>query len=117
MKKTVYLSGPISDIEGGNYTAFAKMQEDIEALGYNVLNPHEICQHIDPSLYTSPEEHWEACMRACLSQLPMANILVTLKNWEQSKGAKKEVAIARETGFIDVEFCLNFIKRHNGELN
>lgn len=108
-KKTVYLSGPISDITGGNFTEFAKAQERIESLGYMVLNPHEICRFIDPSLYESKEAHWEACMRECLSKLPFAHILVTLTNWEQSKGAIKEVNIARETGFIDIHSIVKFL--------
>lgn len=105
----VYLSGPISDIANGNFKEFATAQEKIEALGYRVMNPHEICRFIDPKLYETKQAYWEACMRACLQQLPLANKLVTLKDWELSKGAKIEVAIARETGFIEVHHIMTFL--------
>ena len=116
-KQVVYLSGPISNIPDGNYHLFGKLQERIESLGYQVLNPHELCERIARNLYPTHEEHWVACMRACVTALPLADIVVTLPEWEQSKGAVKEVNIARELGFIDVEFSLNFLRRHNVELN
>jgi hypothetical protein len=109
-KQTVYISGPISKIAGGNFQQFALAQEQIEALGYNVLNPHEICRFIDPKLYQTDEEHREACMRECLAKLPYAHIVVTLKGWEYSKDARKEVNIARETGFIHVHPIITFLK-------
>ncbi len=116
-KKTVYISGPISDIAEGNYREFALMQEKIEAMGYTVLNPHEICRFIDPSLYATKDEHWEACMRECLAKLPYAHILVTLKDWELSKGASIEVSIARQTGFIEVHHYITFLNPKNDIAN
>ncbi|MCK6650823.1 MAG: DUF4406 domain-containing protein [Bacteroidia bacterium] len=112
-KKVVYISGPITNVEGGNYQEFALAQEKIEAFGYHVLYPHEICQFIDPKQYETPEAYWEACMRECLSKLPYAHILVTLVGWENSKGARKEVNIARETGFISVHTILTFFSENN----
>lgn len=111
-QKVVYISGPISKIVGGNFEQFAHAQEKIEALGYKVVNPHEVCRFIDPKLYKTPELHWEACMRECLAHLPYAHILVTLTDWEQSKGAVKEVNIARETGFIEVHPILTFLDKY-----
>lgn len=107
--KIVYLSGPISDIVGGNFQEFAAAQEKIEAMGYRVMNPHEICRFVDPKMYLTKEEYWEACMRVCLQQLPLAHKLVTLKDWELSKGAKIEVDIARATGFIEVHHIMTFL--------
>lgn len=112
-KKVIYISGPITKVVGGNFKEFALAQEKLEALGYSVLNPHEICRFIDPAFYETPEAYWEACMRECLAKLPYAHIVVTLKDWEQSKGALKEVTIARETGFIEVHPIITFLSKHN----
>lgn len=111
-KKIVYLSGPISNIVGGNFREFALAQEKIEALGFTVLNPHDLCRNIDGNEYESEEAYWEACMRNCLCALPFANILVTLNNWEESRGAKIEVEIARATRFIEVEPITKFLLRY-----
>ena len=113
MKQIVYLSGPITDLPENNFSAFAHAQEKIEAMGYVVLNPHEICRFIDPALYETKELHWEACMRECCANLPYAHCVVTLEGWEKSKGARKEVAIARELGFIPVHFILTFLNPNN----
>lgn len=112
-KKVVYLSGPITGMDENNYKAFAHCQEKIEAMGFQVLNPHEICQFIDPKLYETEEDFWQACMRECCSKLPYAHHIVTLEGWENSRGAKKEVAIARELGFIEVHHIITFLKAKN----
>ncbi len=109
MKKVIYLSGPITGYKSTSFQEFAHMQEKIEAMGFRVLNPHELCRFINPSDYLKPELYWEACMRVCLASLPYAHVVVTLKDWELSKGAKKEVAIARETGFIEVVHFVTFL--------
>lgn len=113
MKKTVYISGPITEIPGNNFREFALAQERIEAMGFIVLNPHEICRFIDPKLYETPELYWEACMRECCAKLPYAHCVVTLQGWENSKGAMKEVAIARTLGFIPVHYIMTFLKSNN----
>lgn len=115
--EVVYLSGPISNMPGDNFKEFALAQEKIEAMGFKVLNPHEICRFIDPGLYDSTEAHWEACMRECCAKLPYAHHLVTLQGWEISKGAKKEVAIARELGFIKVHHIITFLNSKNATDN
>lgn len=110
-KKTIYISGPITGMPDNNFKEFAIAQECIEAMGYHVLNPHEICQFIDPKLYENAELFWEACMRECLSKMMYAHKIVTLKNWENSKGACIEVDVARQTGFIEIESIITFLKK------
>lgn len=115
MSKTIiYISGPITGVHDGNYKEFALAQEKLEALGYEVLNPHEICRFIDPKQYEDTEAYWQACMRECMAHLPYAHKLVTLEGWENSRGAKIEVATARLLGFIPVETILTFIPKQHG---
>ncbi|OFY87875.1 MAG: hypothetical protein A3F72_03110 [Bacteroidetes bacterium RIFCSPLOWO2_12_FULL_35_15] len=111
-KKTIYISGPISKVIGGNFVTFEEAQKNLETLGYIVLNPHEICQSIPREFYTSDHEHWLACMRACFQVLPVADVLVTLNDWDQSEGAKMEVDTARRWGFIAVHPYSIFIEKH-----
>ena len=113
-KKVIYISGPISKIADGNYREFALVQEKLEAFGFEVLNPHEICEFIDRTQYADDREYWEACMRECLAKLPYAHKVVTLEGWDSSEGAKIEVATARLTGFISVEHYLTFLPKQYG---
>lgn len=109
MKKTIYICGPITDIANNNFEQFQNAQVELEALGHKVLNPHEICRFIEPNSFLTKEEYWVECMRACLSKLPYADVLVTLKDWELSKGAKIEVSTARGCGFIEVMPIIKFL--------
>ena len=99
------------------FQVFAKIQKEIEALGYSVINPHDVCRRAKKNKDQSKEEYFKECLRLCLCVLPLADVVVTIPGWEESKESTIQVEIARKTGFIEVEFSVNFIRRHNGELN
>lgn len=109
---SIYISGGISGNEN-SYKEFALAEEKINALGFNTINPHEICMDIKRKDFETDEQHWQACMKRCVSYLAHCKAIVTLHNWAESRGAKKEVAIARELGFIDVFFIETFINKHS----
>jgi hypothetical protein len=110
MKKTIYLSGPITGMAENNFTAFAKVEEKLNALGHNVLNPHTICQDVNPKDFATEEHYWQYCMRLCVAAMSVdADMVLTLDGWEHSRGAKKEVNIARELGFIEVQSTVKFL--------
>lgn len=90
MKKTIYLSGPITGLPQNNYKEFALAQERVEALGYKVLNPHEFFEGKDTRQWDHPD-----FMRVCIAEMMKADLIVTLPGWEHSIGAKMEVDIAR----------------------
>lgn len=90
MKKTIYLSGPITGLPQNNYKDFALAQERIEALGHKVLNPHEFFEQKDVRDWTHND-----FMRVCIAEMMKADLVVTLPGWEKSIGATIEVQIAR----------------------
>ena len=99
MKKRlrVYICGPITGIPGGNFTTFEDAEYMLHSLGYNTVNPHDICAHLDQS-----SSHKEF-MAVCLPELLRCDIVATLPGFEDSKGCKMEVDIARQyEGEIDV---------------
>lgn len=106
MKKAVYLSGPITGMDQNNFPEFQAAEERIKALGYNVINPHHICAHLDPA----SSQHMDY-MRVCIASMAYADKVVTLKGWEDSKGANQEVNIARTMG-IEVHHIVPFLKSH-----
>lgn len=90
IKKTIYLSGPITGLPQNNFKEFALAQESVEALGYKVLNPHDFFQDQD----TIDFQHQDF-MRVCVAKMMKADLVVTLPGWEKSLGATIEVQIAR----------------------
>lgn len=117
-KKTIYLSGPITGMPENNFREFALVEERLNAMGYNVINPHVICQNVNPKLFKNEEEYWQHCMRLCVAEMAaFADTVLTLKGWEDSRGAKEEVGIARELGFITVEHIVAFLAKHETHVN
>lgn len=96
--KTVYISGPISNIKDGNKDAFKHAQILLEHAEYEVLNPHEICSEINPSNYKDSNDFWYACMRACIKSMMDADLVVLLHGFTDSKGAMVEFNLAIQLG-------------------
>ena len=111
--KTIYLSGPRNQIPENSYHQFAEAAEKIIALGYNVINPHVICQDIQRHLFLTDKAYQEHCMRLCIAEMSgFADTVVTLKDWEFNKEANIEVNVARDLRFISVEHIISFLANH-----
>ncbi len=89
--KTIYISGPITNVEGGNQETFTAAANLLHELGYAAINPHSLFTNIDTTDFT-----WEDYMRGCIIAMMQANEVVTLDGWELSKGAVIEVDLARK---------------------
>lgn len=74
-----------------NYPAFDEVARTLRATGATVLSPHEI----------PAQDSWNAYMRASLGLLLQAEVCVLLPGWEQSRGARAELDVARTVG-LDV---------------
>ncbi|UEH06348.1 DUF4406 domain-containing protein [Pseudomonas sp. HN8-3] len=87
--KRIYLSGPMSGLPGLNFPNFHSMTASLRASGHTVTNPAEI----------NPEGGtWTDCIRRDIAALMDCYTVATLPGWENSKGARLEVHIARELG-------------------
>ena len=90
----VFISGRISD--GKDRPTEEEIErvrckfEEIEYLlrvyGYNPINPMKL-----QPIYGSDHRSW---MRACIRALSVCDLQYLLPDWEQSKGARKEKAVA-----------------------
>ncbi|UFQ02213.1 DUF4406 domain-containing protein [Pseudomonas fitomaticsae] len=86
----LYLAGPMTGFEDFNFPAFNKMAAELRAQGYVVENPaeHGVVDGAD----------WADYMAYDLTRLGLCGQVAVLPGWENSKGARLEVHIARELG-------------------
>lgn len=101
---TVYICGPITGLPHENRQAFADVQQKLQELNVECVNPHDLFNDLDTSAFTHDDY-----MRVCISALSFCDKVVTLPGWENSKGALMEVQVARIMG-KEVHFCESFIK-------
>lgn len=101
-----YLSGPITGIglEEADRRFGAVEDWASEELALEVTNPMSSdvvkCKNPSECIVSTPEEHWRHCMRDCLSALITLDIssMIILPGWNESRGARIEVEVARALG-------------------
>lgn len=86
----MYISGPMTGFPECNYPAFFEAEDMLVKAGYAVENP---ARNPEPSPKT-----WEGFMRLAIAQVCKCTSVVLLPGWENSRGAKIEVEIARTLG-------------------
>lgn len=90
MKPIIYISGPISGQPDLNQSAFYKMQEELNALGFHTKNPHEFCLHIRSADPADPRYYAEG-----VRQLTHCTDIIFLEGWQYSAGAQVERKVAQ----------------------
>lgn len=113
VKPVIYISGPITGIEENNFRLFALAEERLNALGYETRSPHVICADLIASDFDDADKYWQACMRLCLAELLECTAVMTLDGWEASRGAKIEVAVARDLDIQVIHHVAFFDKYAN----
>lgn len=95
----LYLSGPITGIE--NYLEnFREAADGLKRDGYtDIINPAELCAVL-------PAEHttWDEYMTICMDLLEMADAVILLLGWKQSRGSQREVGYAMAKDLIILEY-------------
>lgn len=86
----IYISGPMTGIEDLNYPAFNKADELLKRQGYDTFNPAKINGKDDWD--------WQDYMKPCIKAIPDCTHILLLAGWEDSRGAKIELNIARTLG-------------------
>jgi hypothetical protein len=107
--KQVYLSGPMRGYDEYNFPAFVSAAKELRSKGYKVYNPaeQELNAGFDPKTGLYTDGHIATIRELILEDLvwicQFADKVVVLPGWEQSKGAKAEVATAVAIGIEVVE--------------
>lgn len=91
IKEKVYISGPIAGYElEERKMAFLKVQHELEALGYEPVNPF--------NNGVADEEHWRVHMKADIRMLVDCDFIYLMPGWELSAGCKLELDVASSCG-------------------
>lgn len=86
---TIYISGKMHGTENYNKEKFDAAEKTLTSKGYDVVNPNKL-EHY---------KKWEDCMfRDIKIILQSCQAVAVLDDWEDSKGAKAEVFVAKTTG-------------------
>lgn len=91
-RKRVYISGKISGLDikvAEGY--FESMENQIKEAGHIPINPMKVMAY-------HPDHTWEDYMIADIRALFGCTAIVMLENWQDSRGAKIEHAIALNNG-------------------
>lgn len=109
-----YIAGPMSGYPGHNFAAFHTMAERLRAAGFEAICPAEDGDVGEQGEALYPRSWYMLRdLRYVLGPVDGASVggVVLLPGWEESRGARCEVAVARECGipvytWDDEEGCL-----------
>lgn len=98
MKKKIYIAGKVTGVPMAECTMkFGAVQKQLEAMGFEVINPLEVVGRWDIS--------WEDAMKLCIIALMGCDGMVLLPEWYKSKGATIERQLAED-------LCLTICSSH-----
>lgn len=90
--KRVYISGPMTGYEDNNIPAFEAAAKKLRHLSYSVCSPAET------STFLGWDLAHEDYMRFDFERILEADFVAVLPGWEDSKGARAEIAMALHIG-------------------
>ncbi len=85
----IYIAGPVSGQPDLNRSAFYQAQEQLNALGFQIRNPHDFCSDIKSTDPADPKYY-----RRGFQVLAECSDLLLLDGWQYSAGAQLESRVA-----------------------
>lgn len=82
----LYIAGPMSGLPDFNYPAFHAAEAQLQAAGYETLNPAS----------NGEKDSWEDYMRAAIAQVIQADGIAYLPGSYKSRGARLELRLAED---------------------
>ena len=92
IRKKVYISGAISNTTGDYKRRFAIMDDMLQCLGYDTVNPANLSEVM------RGEFTWRDYMNVCFAMLMKCDAICMMDGWEESDGAIIEYRAALKSG-------------------
>ena len=93
-RKTIYIAGAITN-DPDFYGKFAGAEERLSKEGWEVINPLDFNCVFGTAI---EGKLLDACMAAERAAIPHLDAIYLLRGWQNSKGAKAELAVALANG-------------------
>lgn len=93
----VYISGPMSGLIDENASAFSAGVAYVRDVFHaDAVNPHALTPARLPG--ESDSSFYDRCLRLDLAALARCDVIFLLPGWQQSKGVRRELALALSLG-------------------
>lgn len=94
---TLYICGPMTGVEDLNHPAFFEAESRLKEQGYTVINPAAMDEELglDPHQGVMDPEFLKKAAQRDLEAVITSGGIALLPNWEGSKGARAELAVAQ----------------------
>lgn len=90
-RKSIYIAGPMSGRPDNNFPKFFDAEARLMADGWEPINPSRFSGVFGEQ---PAGKMLDACCEAERAAIPHCDAIYLLKGWENSKGAKRELAVA-----------------------
>ena len=90
-RKTIYIAGPMAGRPGLNYVAFKNAETRLRDEGWLPINPARFEVVFGSDL---TDRLLDAVCESERAAIPHLDAIYLLKDWEKSKGARRELAVA-----------------------
>ena len=93
--RLIYIAGPMRGLPENNFSAFTEADRNLAAEGWEVINPASLSLEVGGEEQLSARPMLlEALIAAELSFLRYCDAIYLLPGWEESVGAREELATA-----------------------
>lgn len=96
--KRIYLSGPMTGKPDLNRPAFKRYADIVRAMGYEVVNPHDVPATKYGGGLVEGEPSYDDYLLSDIVSLVKCDGILMLPGWQESKGARVELEIAMVLG-------------------
>ena len=90
-RKSIYIAGPMSGLPDNNFSKFFYAEARLMSDGWDTINPSRFSGVFGEQ---PAGKMLDACCEAERAAIPHCDAIYLLKGWENSKGAKRELAVA-----------------------
>lgn len=98
--KTAFISGPMTGYPDYNHYTFKKAEKALKNIFSEVINP---AKEEDLNNSGSPNHDRGFYLKRSLKEVMKSDVIVMLKNWQLSKGARLELHVAESLDLIAYE--------------